>query len=147
MDHSPAPEDIPSDAEPRSSYRLLAADEVRRIAASPLVEIGAHALTHPDLTPLADGDLGVEVAEGKRILEGIIGRPVTSFAYPLGRYDGRVVGVVRRAGYARAVVVEPLDSAVDGESPELTFPRSGVYGDSMAVFKAKARGLDELRRR
>ncbi|MCK4594349.1 polysaccharide deacetylase family protein, partial [bacterium] len=81
------------------------------------------------------------------ILERLTGRPVTSFAYPLGRYDERVVRAVRRAGYSYAVVVEPLDPAVDGENPGLTFPRSGIYGDSMAVFKAKARGLDELRRK
>ncbi len=146
VDRSPAPDDLPSDTELRASHRLLTADEVRVVAASPLVEIGAHSLTHPDLTRLDKDDLRREVGEGGRILERHTGRPATSFAYPLGRYDERVVRAARRAGYTRAVVVEPLDSAVDGENPEFTFPRSGVYGDSMAIFRAKARGLDELRR-
>ncbi len=146
VDHPPAPEDLPSDAELRASHRLLTADELCLIADSPLVEIGAHSLTHPDLTRLTDDDLRREIEEGGRILEELTGRPVRSFAYPLGRYDERVVRAVRRAGYSYAVVVEPLDPVVDGENPGLTFPRSGVYGDSIAVFKAKARGLDELRR-
>jgi len=146
VDFSPDPAGLPPSEELRDAYRLLDADELCRAAASPLVEIGAHALTHPDLTRLADEDLRREVGEGKRILEGLTGRPVTAFAYPLGRYDARTVEAVRRAGYERAVVVEPLHPETDARFPALTFPRSGVYGDSGLIFRAKARGLDELRR-
>jgi peptidoglycan/xylan/chitin deacetylase (PgdA/CDA1 family) len=146
VDFAPDPGDLPPTDELRDSYRLLNPDELRRVADSPLVEIGAHALTHPDLTRLDDGDLGREVGEGGRILERLTGRPVTSFAYPLGRYDDRTVEAVRAAGFERAVVVEPLHTGSDARFPALTFPRSGVYGDSMGVFRAKAQGLDELRR-
>jgi len=62
-------------------------------------EIGSHAVTHRFLTDLSDSDLTSEVADSRHQLEQIIGRPVTHFSCPGGRFDRRVVDAVRRAGY------------------------------------------------
>ena len=65
-------------------------------------EIGAHTLTHPDLTTVSDDRLHREVAGSKRVLERRLGVAVDFFCYPSGRYDARVVSAVRRARYLGA---------------------------------------------
>lgn len=71
------------------------------------VEIGGHTVAHTILTTLDDGQALAEMIAGKRRLEAITGRSVDSFAYPNGRpgrdYAERHVGLVRKAGFARAV--------------------------------------------
>ena len=65
-------------------------------------EIGAHTLTHPDLTRSTDAELAREVSGSKRALERRLGVPVRFFCYPAGRFNGRVIAAVRRAGFLGA---------------------------------------------
>lgn len=53
------------------------------------VAFGAHTLTHPDLTQLPAEAIRAEMAASKDCIENGLGTPVTSFAYPFGRYDAR----------------------------------------------------------
>ncbi len=62
-------------------------------------EIGCHSLTHPYLTDLDTAGLELEIAGAKKQLEDIVGREVTHYSCPGGRWDERVVGVAKRAGY------------------------------------------------
>jgi peptidoglycan/xylan/chitin deacetylase (PgdA/CDA1 family) len=66
------------------------------------MEVGAHSVTHPDLTALSDAALREEVAGAKTRLEDRLGIPVRSFAYPFNRVDGRVLVAVAKAGYEAA---------------------------------------------
>lgn len=59
------------------------------------IDFGAHTLTHPDLTHLSSDQVKAEVCETKSIIEDALSAPVTSFAYPYGRYNGRVRDIVR----------------------------------------------------
>jgi peptidoglycan/xylan/chitin deacetylase (PgdA/CDA1 family) len=59
------------------------------------IDFGAHTLTHPDLTHLSSDQVKTEVCEAKSIIEDVLGAPVTSFAYPYGRYNRRVREIVR----------------------------------------------------
>lgn len=80
----------------------VSSHELRRAASAANVEIGAHSVSHPSLPALPPEGQLKEAAGSKRELEGIIGRPVTSFAYPFGDYDATTVAVVRDAGFERA---------------------------------------------
>ena len=60
------------------------------------IDFGAHTLTHPDLTHLSSDQVQAEVCEAKSVIEDALGAPVTSFAYPYGRYNGRVRDIVRK---------------------------------------------------
>ncbi len=66
------------------------------------VEIGAHTVTHPDLTTLAPEAAWAEVAESRRALEDIVQAPVTSAAYPYGATDAGVRAAAREAGLVAA---------------------------------------------
>ena len=59
------------------------------------IDFGAHTLTHPDLTHLSSDQVKAEVCKAKSIIEDVLGVPVTSFAYPYGRYNGRVREIVQ----------------------------------------------------
>jgi peptidoglycan/xylan/chitin deacetylase (PgdA/CDA1 family) len=83
---------------------LLSADEIRELHANG-VEIGSHGATHRALTGLSDSELSREVAGSREALEHLVGAPVTSFCYPYGDVDDRVVEAVRRAGYRAATVI------------------------------------------
>ena len=61
--------------------------------------IGAHGLTHTLLTHCDKATLHRELSESKRILEDIVGAPITTMSLPGGRSNGRVLQACREAGY------------------------------------------------
>ena len=77
-------------------------DEVRELDAEGM-EIGCHTLTHLILTRLkSDDQLHHEIVAAKDMIEAHIGHPITTFAYPFGQYDERVVAAAREAGFTSA---------------------------------------------
>jgi peptidoglycan/xylan/chitin deacetylase (PgdA/CDA1 family) len=62
-------------------------------------EVGCHTLTHPHLTRLSAAEAAGEITDGKRAVEDVIGRTVSSFCYPYGAYDRSHVEMVRAAGF------------------------------------------------
>jgi peptidoglycan/xylan/chitin deacetylase (PgdA/CDA1 family) len=98
-------EQLGSTARVCPEHRMMTRDEVRRLAATGLVEVGGHTISHSMLSGLSPDDQRHEVGGGRTRLQGIIGRPVNSFAYPFGEwgaFDRASVAAVREAGYARA---------------------------------------------
>ena len=67
------------------------------------VEIGSHSLSHPRLTGLDDKALQTELTDSRLALEDKLGKPVTSFAYPYGEFDRRVIESVIDSGYRCAL--------------------------------------------
>jgi peptidoglycan/xylan/chitin deacetylase (PgdA/CDA1 family) len=84
--------------------QLLSADEIRELHRAG-IEIGSHGATHRALTSLPDAELEREVAGSRETLERTAGAPVTSFCYPYGDVDDRVVEAVRAAGFRAATVI------------------------------------------
>ncbi len=76
-------------------------DELRDHAARGIA-IGSHAVSHPHLTTLPDGELRRELTESKREIEDRLGRQCEDLAYPYGEHDERVRAAARAAGYGRA---------------------------------------------
>jgi peptidoglycan/xylan/chitin deacetylase (PgdA/CDA1 family) len=89
-------------------------------------ELGAHSLTHPDLTTLAPGRLEQEVAGSRRLLQRRFDVPVKAFCYPAGRNDATVRAAVRDAGYADATTVEP--GIASRRDDRFALPRIRVNG-------------------
>jgi peptidoglycan/xylan/chitin deacetylase (PgdA/CDA1 family) len=68
----------------RASHPALSRDQIIELAESGLVEVGSHSVTHPIFSKLSMSAQREEVQRSKSTLEEILGRPVTSFAYPFG---------------------------------------------------------------
>jgi peptidoglycan/xylan/chitin deacetylase (PgdA/CDA1 family) len=66
------------------------------------MQIGAHTMTHPDLTSLDWDTANYEITQSKADIERQLGITVTSFCYPTGLYNGAIEEQVRAAGYLNA---------------------------------------------
>jgi peptidoglycan/xylan/chitin deacetylase (PgdA/CDA1 family) len=84
----------------------LSKDAVARMAAAGH-EIGSHSVKHEFLTRLGDDELRAKLAESKKVLEDISGRPLRFLSAPGGRYDARVARVAREVGYEAFFVSWP----------------------------------------
>ena len=87
-------------------HRYMTADQVRDVAAAGMI-IGAHTVTHPDLSTLSAAAAQVEIAASKTALEALLGHPVVDFAYPAGKFTAGVLSQVEQAGFRDAVTTRP----------------------------------------
>jgi len=87
-------------------------DRDLRSLASAGFEIGAHTVSHKMLTTLAEAELVREVGDCKQTLQQILGREVTTFCYPKGRFNAQVIRQVERAGYLGARTTKMLSSSL-----------------------------------
>src|SRR5215471_62979 len=71
------------------------------------IQIGAHTVSHADLTKATAGNLHHEVFDSKAELESLLGHPVVDFCYPAGKFSDTVVREVRSAGFESATTTEP----------------------------------------
>jgi peptidoglycan/xylan/chitin deacetylase (PgdA/CDA1 family) len=93
-------------------------DEIRELAADPLVTIGAHTRTHPILTNLDDEEALEDISAGREEVEKALGRPVEHLAYPVGDASAaseREYTLARTLGFKTAVttrkgLIHPSDA-------------------------------------
>lgn len=76
------------------------------------IECGTHSHTHLELDTLPPAVTRVEITRSKAVLEGKIGREVSTIAYPHGYYSSSVLRLVKQAGYSSACAVKNAMSAV-----------------------------------
>lgn len=124
--------------DPRSRARMMTADELRDLASTG-VEIGAHTVTHPDLSALGDEACRREVQGSRDTLRDVTGEPVATFAYPFFGHGPAAVAAVRAAGFSAAVT-----GAGHRSWEPHTLPRAMITGvDGLAAFVAKLAGVYE----
>jgi peptidoglycan/xylan/chitin deacetylase (PgdA/CDA1 family) len=63
-------------------------------------------MSHADLTTLSDFELDRELAMSKSTLEDRLGKPVTLFAFPYGRFSRRVWEAALKAGYTHLFTIQ-----------------------------------------
>lgn len=85
----------------KSNYML--AWQLKQVAQSGLVEIGAHTVHHYSLGWSDPALVKYEIEESKKQLEKLIGIPIVSFAYPDGSFDDQAIKLVKEAGFKSAV--------------------------------------------
>jgi len=89
----------------RPNLTALSPGELMQLAEKDLIEVGAHTVTHPMLSALGATEQTAEIRQSKTDLEHVLGRPVTSFAYPYGSrtdYTEESVTAAQGAGFLRA---------------------------------------------
>lgn len=119
----------------RGNRRPLDADELRRLADSELIEIGAHTVSHPKLAARPRPEQRREICSSVWHLERLIGGPVRSFSYPFGSptsFDRRTVAVVRSAGLGCACA--NIEGPVTHRSDPFALPRCIVRDWDATTF-------------
>jgi peptidoglycan/xylan/chitin deacetylase (PgdA/CDA1 family) len=104
--------------------RSVTPDELARLAAHPLIEIGAHTRTHPCLTDLDAEAQMEEIAGSRASLEAVTGGPVEGVSYPFGAYDRHSIAAARAAGFAYACAA--LAGVCTTSTPAFEIPRFTV---------------------
>jgi peptidoglycan/xylan/chitin deacetylase (PgdA/CDA1 family) len=117
-------------AAPDERHRRLVPDELCQLAASELVAIGAHSVSHPVLAVLPVGEQRREVRESRAQLEALLGRPVDRFAYPFGLagdWSDATEGLLREEGFRLACTT--VGGPVTPATHPLRLPRHVVSGE------------------
>ena len=72
--------------------------QLHELSEIPLVEIGAHSVTHPLLSQLSEAEQISEIQDSKSELE-VLGRNVTGFSYPNGSFSQQTCDLVKNCGF------------------------------------------------
>jgi peptidoglycan/xylan/chitin deacetylase (PgdA/CDA1 family) len=81
---------------------MMTRDQLRELLAAGW-ELGAHTMTHPDLSTLDYDACLREIHDSRIALEEIGGGAVETFAYPFGRYGPEAIAAARDSGMIAAV--------------------------------------------
>lgn len=95
-------------------------EELKAFAADPLVAIGAHTITHPNLARQREDVALNELRAGRERIEAALARPVLHLAYPYGDRSAagpREFALAKAAGFKTAVTTRP----------GMIFPESADY--------------------
>ncbi len=99
-------------------------DMLARLAAEG-VEVGAHTLTHREISRLSGREMIDEIIEPKRMIERQLGAPCISFAWPFGRSSSMseaAIAVAIHAGY-RAIFSSVRGTLYGGSDVPRYLPR------------------------
>ena len=90
-----------------AGVRLMNGDEIRELAASERFEFGSHTNEHTCMDHCSAEEAYALMHESRVALEEVIGKEVTSFAYPRCGYSAACPGAAERAGYRVAATCAP----------------------------------------
>ena len=106
-------------------------DETAELARHPLIEIGAHSLTHRRLAQWPEAAAREDLMGCKAAMEARLGRPMTSFCYPVGDPTSagpREFALTREAGYKVAVTTRPGMVFAEHAAHLTALPRVSLNG-------------------
>jgi peptidoglycan/xylan/chitin deacetylase (PgdA/CDA1 family) len=128
---------------------FLTMDEIERM--SRYCDFQSHGQFHPVLPMCDDEELAAEIMDSREYIEERLGGRCYALAYPYGKYDDRVVGFVRDAGYLLARSINrPFLNSLDTNPYELAAivvdEKATIdaleYQVAWAEFRTLARGRD-----
>jgi len=97
-------------------------------------EIGAHTITHPELTKISKEAAFNEISGSKTYLENIIKKDIRVFCYPGGKYDYRTKELVKKAGFIAARTTERFCFACP-EDPLIFGTTIHTYNNISDIFR------------
>jgi peptidoglycan/xylan/chitin deacetylase (PgdA/CDA1 family) len=123
--------DVRRDRSLEDYWMLMDEREISEASQSRYVEIGSHSKCHNNLGTISLTDAVGEMQESKSYLEAIVGKPVTSLAFPDGSYTRPLIDAAAALGYRYQLAVEYLYPE-DRLDPRI-MDRVGVYSDRSCV--------------
>jgi peptidoglycan/xylan/chitin deacetylase (PgdA/CDA1 family) len=116
--------------------RILSPEELRELSGEG-VEIGAHSVDHVWLPGRSYEDVLDQMRRSRATLEDLLGKPVTSMAYPYGGFDAQTIRAAAEAGFELA-----CGCSGPGAWNALSLPRSPVFASATALrLRLKMAGL------
>jgi peptidoglycan/xylan/chitin deacetylase (PgdA/CDA1 family) len=132
--------------DPTDHRRPMTERELRSLVENGLIDVGAHTVSHPQLSGLTMEEQSVQISASRRDLETLLSRQVTTFAYPYGTkldYTEQSVDLVRHAGFTLACSNFPgqvLNRRVDAFEVPRYLVRECPLSTFRADFEARMQG-------
>jgi glycosyltransferase involved in cell wall biosynthesis/peptidoglycan/xylan/chitin deacetylase (PgdA/CDA1 family) len=105
---------------------MLSLEQIRTMQGD-AIRFGSHTQTHCSLPEMSD-EVAAKEIEGSRVdLEKTLETPVTTFAYPYGNLDERILGLVGDSGYEGAYASHEQTLVALGDDPR-RLPRVEITG-------------------
>jgi peptidoglycan/xylan/chitin deacetylase (PgdA/CDA1 family) len=111
--------------------------ELQEFAQDPLVQIGAHTLTHPSLKQLRENEAGAEIEQSRQILKEKLGVEIEHFAYPFGTVDDcgqREFRLVRELKFKTAVTTRFCNIFPAHKEHPASLPRKSLSNYDVSEF-------------
>ena len=112
--------------------RPMTANEISRLNASDLIDIGCHTMSHTRLSRLSPQHQRDEISAARDRIEEIIGGPVRAHSHPFGDFDESTDRIVRELGFAAACTTVPCP--IQADSDALRLPRFVIGNWSRGAF-------------
>jgi len=123
----------------KSKTEYLDNASLKELSNNPLVSIGSHSKTHAKLKECSRKEIRSEVRDSKSYLEDLLGKEVSAFSYPHGKFNSLVKEEVMKAGYCLG-----FTSHYDLNRPnqdKLLLNRNEIWNsDDLNNFKRKMEG-------
>jgi peptidoglycan/xylan/chitin deacetylase (PgdA/CDA1 family) len=121
------------------SERFLSWGEIEEMARSGVC-FGSHGHNHCDLTSLSRDKCLQEILLSKELIKKNLSGRIRYFSYPYGRYDGKTLRLVKKAGFEAAFTTIP-GTIRPGDDPYALKRTLIASSDSLFDFKKKIAGV------
>jgi len=124
----------------RAEKRIVNEEELRQLASTQLIEIGAHGVNHLVMSKQDDNIQYSELADSKVMLESWLKKTVISFAYPYGGWGDvskKTADMAKNVGYQ--LVCANMPAIVTKRSNMFLLPRFLVRDWDTAFFEKQLR--------
>jgi peptidoglycan/xylan/chitin deacetylase (PgdA/CDA1 family) len=128
------------DMDPVADALCMNWDEIRELAADPLVTIGAHTVNHVMLGKATEDAARLELKAGRDAVEAALATPVRHIAYPYGGRDlvgPREFRLTAELGYKTAVTTRPGVLFAEHDRHLTALPRLSLNGEYQAARYVK----------
>lgn len=120
----------------------LSWDEIKAMQDSGIVTFGSHALgPEPLINIKSEIDLKKQIFDSKKILEEKLGRRISAFSYPEGRFNNAIKQLVMTAGYKLAVTTSPGKKFSNDDIFALKRLRISATSDNLFVYWIQTSGF------
>ena len=115
--HVPAANFLVSESLRYQTHGSMSLDDAKQISTHPLVTLGSHTLTHPNLTRVSLDQAANEIELSKRNLEEALSQQIEYLSYPEGFHHEGLMEMVRKAGYKLAFTTSRKRLSGRSETP------------------------------
>jgi len=131
----------------RAQGDRLRSQMIKEMQASGLCYFGSHTLSpEPLINIKSETEVRRQIAESKARLEARVGRRVTLFSYPEGRFTVKIRQMVIDAGYLAAVATNPGKKHPSNDIFALKRLRISSTSDNLLVFAFESSGYYNVMR-
>ncbi|MEZ8103053.1 polysaccharide deacetylase family protein [Vibrio bivalvicida] len=117
---------------PEKPVPLMTKRELKDLSDSGRIEIGGHTVSHPHLNTMSPENQEIEIQNNKEELEKLLGKPLTSFAYPYGSLDENSKKKTEKLGYQFSVATNSGPLTIHDDLFQIRriaiFPKTSVFG-------------------